>query len=61
MPRPFATKERLEEGKQAADTIVTVCSICHNHMDKAARQERMGLEIIDLPILVAKAMGISLD
>jgi len=30
-------------------------------MDKAARQERMGLEIIDLPILVAKAMGISLD
>lgn len=57
----YVTKERLEEGKQAADTIVTACSTCYNHMDKAARQERMGLEIIDLPILVAKAMGISLD
>jgi len=55
------TKERLEEGKQVADTIVTACSTCYNHMDRATRQERMGLEIIDLPILVAKAMGISLD
>ncbi|MGD0919240.1 MAG: (Fe-S)-binding protein [Thermodesulfobacteriota bacterium] len=55
------TKERLEEGKQVADTIVTACSTCYNHMDRATRQERMGLEIIDLPVLVAKAMGISLD
>jgi len=55
------TKERLEEGKQAAETVVTACNTCYNHMDRAARQERMGLEIIDLPILVAKAMGIPSD
>jgi len=55
------TKERLEEGKQAAGTIVTACNTCYHHMDKAAKQEGMGIEIIDLPMLVAKAMGISLD
>ena len=55
------TKERLEEGRQATDTIVTACTTCYNHMDRTVIQERMGLEIIDLPILVAKAMGISLD
>ncbi|MGD0919219.1 MAG: hypothetical protein ABSB22_22485 [Thermodesulfobacteriota bacterium] len=39
----------------------TACNTCYKHMDRAARQEGMGLEIIDLPVLVAKAMGISLD
>lgn len=53
------TKERLEEGKKAADTIVTACSTCYHHMDRAARHERMDVEIVDLSILSARAMGIS--
>lgn len=55
------TKERLEEGKQAADTIITACTTCYHHMDKAVKKEGMGLEIYDLPLVVAKAMGIPLN
>jgi len=54
------TKGRLTEGKQAADTIVTACTTCFYHMDKAVKKDRMELEIYDLPVLVAKAMGIKL-
>jgi len=45
---------------QAADTIVTACTTCFYHMDKAVKKDRMELEIYDLPVLVAKAMGIKL-
>jgi len=54
------SKERLGEGKQAADTIVTACNTCYHHMDNTVRKEAMDLEIVDMPVLVAKAMGISL-
>lgn len=52
------TKKRLEQCKQAANTVVTACTTCYQHMDRAARKEDMDLEIYDLPILVAKAMGL---
>jgi heterodisulfide reductase subunit D len=52
------SRERLEEGKQVAHTIVTACNTCYHHMDKAARQEQMDLEIVDLPVLIAQAMGV---
>jgi heterodisulfide reductase subunit D len=52
------TKKRLEQGKAAADTIVTACSTCYQHMDRAAKKEAMDLEIYDLPLMVAKAIGI---
>jgi heterodisulfide reductase subunit D len=52
------TKERLLEGKQAADTVVTACTSCFNIMDKAVRKQKMQLEVCDLSTLVAEAMGI---
>lgn len=52
------TKERLMEGQIAADTIVTACTTCFSHMDRYVQKEGLGLEIIDFPIMVAKAMGI---
>jgi heterodisulfide reductase subunit D len=55
------TKKRLEQGKRAADTIVTACTTCYQHMDKAAKHEQMDLEVYDLPIMVAEAMGIELE
>jgi Fe-S oxidoreductase len=53
------TKERLKEGKQAADTIVTACTSCFSHMKKEARREKMELEIYDFSVLVAEAMGLN--
>lgn len=55
------SNERLEEGKAAAKTVVTACSTCYSHMDKMARRGKMELEIIDLPVLVARAMNIPLE
>jgi heterodisulfide reductase subunit D len=54
------TRERLEEGRQAAGTMVTACTTCFSHLDRAAKKEGMDLEIYDLPKLVAEAMGIKL-
>jgi heterodisulfide reductase subunit D len=54
------TKERLLEGKRAADTIVTACTSCFSHMDRAVKKDGIELEIYDLPTLVAEAMGIKL-
>ena len=52
------TKERLAEGREVADTIVTACTTCFRHMAEAKRKEGLKLEIYDLPILVAEAIGI---
>jgi heterodisulfide reductase subunit D len=54
------TKERLLEGKKAAHTVVTACTTCFSHMDKAVKKDEIDLEIYDLPALVAEAMGIKL-
>lgn len=54
------TKDRLAEGKKAADIIVTACTSCFSHMDKAVKKDGIELEIYDLPTLVAEAMGIRL-
>jgi heterodisulfide reductase subunit D len=54
------TKERLLEGKQAADTIVTGCTTCFSIMNKGVRKQGIELEVLDLSILVAEAMGIKL-
>lgn len=52
------TRKRLDQGKQAADTIVTACTTCFQHMDKGAREAHMDLEVLDLPLVVARAMGL---
>jgi Zn finger protein HypA/HybF involved in hydrogenase expression len=47
-------------GKQVADTIVTGCTSCFSNMNKVVETEGIELEIRDISVLVAKAMGIRL-
>jgi hypothetical protein len=54
------TKDRLLEGKQVGDTIVTGCTSCFSNMNKVVKKERMELRIYDISVLAAKAMGIEL-
>lgn len=54
------TKERLAEGAQVADTIVTGCTSCFSNMDKVARKERMALKVCDISVLVAESMGVEI-
>ncbi len=57
----MATKsswDRLEEGKKICDTVVTACTTCAAHMDRFAKKKKIQLEIFDLPVIVAEAMGI---
>jgi heterodisulfide reductase subunit D len=53
------TDKRLEEGRQAAATVVTACTTCYQHMGAAARAQEDALEVLDLPLLVAEAMGLA--
>lgn len=55
------TKKRLEQGKQAADTVVTACTTCYQHMNRAATEAQIDLKVFDLPLVVATAMGIELE
>jgi Fe-S oxidoreductase len=55
------TKKRLEQGKAAAEIIITACSTCYQHMDKGVKEEGVDLEVYDLPLILAKAMGIALN
>jgi Fe-S oxidoreductase len=52
------TRERLLEGKQVSDTIVTGCTSCFSNMNKVVRKEGIELEVCDISVLVAEAMGI---
>jgi heterodisulfide reductase subunit D len=54
------TKERLLEGKQVADTIVTACTTCFSHMNKAVEKGTIELKIHDLPTVVAEAMEVKI-
>ena len=53
-------KERIMEGKKAADTIVTACTTCVSTMNKAVKKQNIEMEIYDISMLVAEAMGIEL-
>jgi heterodisulfide reductase subunit D len=52
------TKNRLIEGMQAANTIVTGCTSCFSNMSKVVKGEGMEVEICDITVLTAKAMGL---
>lgn len=54
------TKDRLLEGKRAADTIVTACTSCVSTMNKAAKKQGIDIEVCDISVLLAEAMGIEL-
>lgn len=49
-------KEAVETG---TDTIITACPQCVNTLTPAAKRVKM--EVVDLPIIVAKAMGLKID
>jgi len=51
-------KERLLEGKAAADAIVTACTTCLQHLSASVVREKMNVEVYDLPVLMAEAMGV---
>jgi Fe-S oxidoreductase len=52
------SKERLLEGKKAAETLVTACTTCFHQLKESARREQLDINLYDLPVLVAEAMGI---
>jgi len=52
------TRERLLEEKQTAGTVVTGCTTCYSHMHQAVKKEGLELEVYDLPLIVAEAMGL---
>lgn len=54
------TRERLLEGKEVADTLVTACTTCFYHFREAIQREKMNINLYDLPVLVAEAMGIQI-
>jgi Fe-S oxidoreductase len=53
----WVTKERLSEAKRAARTIVTGCTTCVSRMKKGARKERIDVNISDLSVFAARALG----
>lgn len=53
-------KERLDEALAAADQVVTACPVCHSQFTKTARAEKVEIEVHELSILAAEAMGIPL-
>lgn len=54
------TRERLEEGRRVAGTIVTACTTCVSQMVKGAKREKMDVDVSDLSVFAAKALGIEL-
>lgn len=51
-------KERLLEAKAVADTLITSCPACYSHMKRTAETEGIEIDVVDLTILAAEAMGI---
>jgi Fe-S oxidoreductase len=54
-------QKRLGQATAAAPTLVTACTTCSEHLDRAARDGQVDLKVYDLPVAVAKAMGIELE
>jgi heterodisulfide reductase subunit D len=53
------TRERLQEGKRVAETIVTGCTSCYSNLSKVAKKEGLDVNVGDISVLVAEAMGIN--
>jgi heterodisulfide reductase subunit D len=51
-------KERLEEAKATANTLVTACPLCVDNLSRAANKLKIDINIISLPELVAAALKI---
>ena len=55
------SRKRLMQGKAVAETLVTACTTCYQQMDSWARNAEMNLRIYDLPVFVAKALGLDFE
>ncbi len=53
-------EDRIKEALDAADNVVTACPVCFNQLRYAAQAQEADIEIQDLSILAAEAMGIPL-
>lgn len=52
-------EDRVEEALSTeADTLVSTCPLCENSLNASARKSKM--EVVDLSVVVAKAMGIQI-
>lgn len=54
-------RDRVIEAKGTANTLVTACPVCFSHMGRVARKEGIELEVEDLGVMVAEAMGADLN
>jgi heterodisulfide reductase subunit D len=54
-------KDRVSEAKKVADYLATACPVCLNHMKKTAEKENMELQVLELSMMVAEAMGVLPD
>lgn len=50
--------ERISEAKAAADNVVTACPVCYNQLRYSAEAENVDIEVNDISVLVAEAIGI---
>ncbi|MFA7139030.1 MAG: (Fe-S)-binding protein [Bacteroidales bacterium] len=50
--------ERINEAKAAADNVVTACPVCFNQLRYSAEAENVDIEVNDISVLVAEAIGI---
>jgi heterodisulfide reductase subunit D len=55
------TRERLQEAKRAAGSIVTACTTCASQMIRGARREKMDVQVSDLSLFTARALRIDLS
>jgi Fe-S oxidoreductase len=51
------TEERLQEGKQAADTIVTACTTCASRLAAGARRSEIEVSVVDLVSFAGRALS----
>lgn len=53
-------RERVLEAKQVADHVVTACPVCFSQLRNAAKRENIEMEVCELSLVVAEAMGIEI-
>jgi len=52
----WCAKERLEEAREVADTLVTACPLCFDNLSSAARKDGIQIAVHSMPILLAKQL-----
>lgn len=53
-----ASQDRLREAMEAADTMVTGCTTCYDHMRRTALKHNIPVRVYDLPLFLEKALNV---